>query len=209
MTGEATPVDQAHGREGAPGELELVRAFCNSVDIEAGREELTDARALARWLRRHGLIGARDRVGDEELARALALREALRDVLAAHSGLAVDERSLRIVNAASAAAPVAVVIDPDCASELRPAARGFDGAIARLFAIIARADAEGTWRRLKACTADDCRWVFYDHSRNRSSSWCDMAVCGNRAKARAFRERRAPARPAGAPAARTRDAPPR
>ena len=76
---------------------------------------------------------------------ALALREALRDVLAAHSGLPVDERSLQVVNAASAAAPVAVVIDAHCASALRPAARGFDGAIGRLFAIIARADADGTW----------------------------------------------------------------
>ena len=42
---------------------------------------------------------------------------------------------------------------------------------------------------VKACPADDCRWAFYDRSRNRSGTWCDMSDCGNRAKARAYRKR--------------------
>ena len=131
MTADSASVAETDGREGAPGDLGLVQAFLNSADVDTGLEEFTDRRALARWLRQRDLIGARERVSDEELARALELREALREVLAAHSGLPVDERALRVVNAASAAAPVAVVIDPDCASALRPAAGGFDGAIAR------------------------------------------------------------------------------
>lgn len=44
--------------------------------------------------------------------------------------------------------------------------------------------------RLKLCDAHDCGWLFIDASRNRSRRWCDMAECGNRAKARRFRERR-------------------
>lgn len=44
--------------------------------------------------------------------------------------------------------------------------------------------------RLKLCDAHDCGWLFIDASRNRSRRWCDMADCGNRAKARRFRERR-------------------
>jgi predicted RNA-binding Zn ribbon-like protein len=36
--------------------------------------------------------------------------------------------------------------------------------------------------RLKICP--NCEWLFVDKSRNRSRNWCDMAVCGNRAKAR-------------------------
>ena len=47
--------------------------------------------------------------------------------------------------------------------------------------------ADGTWRRLKACREDTCQWAFYDRSKNRSGTWCSMAVCGNRAKARAYR----------------------
>jgi predicted RNA-binding Zn ribbon-like protein len=49
--------------------------------------------------------------------------------------------------------------------------------------------AEGTWERLKVCPAHDCLWAFYDSSRNRSGHWCSMKVCGNRAKARSYRER--------------------
>jgi len=48
----------------------------------------------------------------------------------------------------------------------------------------------GTWSRLKVCPADDCQWAFYDHSKNRSGTWCSMKVCGNRAKVRRYRERR-------------------
>ncbi|MDI7861069.1 CGNR zinc finger domain-containing protein [Rhizobiaceae bacterium n13] len=35
--------------------------------------------------------------------------------------------------------------------------------------------------RLKIC--GNCGWLFLDRSKNRSRFWCDMAVCGNRAKA--------------------------
>lgn len=54
-------------------------------------------------------------------------------------------------------------------------------------------EAAGDWPRLKVCrNHDNCRWIFFDHSKNRSRVWCDMATCGSRAKARAFRERRTP-----------------
>lgn len=36
--------------------------------------------------------------------------------------------------------------------------------------------------RMKICP--NCGWLFLDRSRNRSRTWCDMAVCGNRSKAR-------------------------
>ena len=49
--------------------------------------------------------------------------------------------------------------------------------------------ADGSWSRLKACRSETCRWAFFDAARNRSRAWCDMAVCGNRAKARAYRRR--------------------
>jgi len=40
--------------------------------------------------------------------------------------------------------------------------------------------------RLRLCAADDCNWVFLDYSKNGSRRWCDMNVCGNRAKARRY-----------------------
>ncbi len=42
---------------------------------------------------------------------------------------------------------------------------------------------------MKECAADNCNWLFYDASRNRSRRWCDMRDCGNRAKVRRFRKR--------------------
>lgn len=44
-----------------------------------------------------------------------------------------------------------------------------------------------TTERMKICS--HCGWLFLDRSRNRSRMWCDMAVCGNRIKARRFYER--------------------
>jgi predicted RNA-binding Zn ribbon-like protein len=41
--------------------------------------------------------------------------------------------------------------------------------------------------RLHACASDTCRWLFLDTSKNRTRRWCDMKICGNRAKARRYR----------------------
>jgi predicted RNA-binding Zn ribbon-like protein len=68
---------------------------------------------------------------------------------------------------------------------------GVEGALGRILAIVHASIADGTWMRLKACHEHGCEWAFYDHTKNRSGAWCNMGVCGNRAKARAFRERRA------------------
>jgi predicted RNA-binding Zn ribbon-like protein len=51
--------------------------------------------------------------------------------------------------------------------------------------------ADGSWPRLKACRSDTCQFAFIDTARNRSRQWCDMAICGNREKARRFRSRHA------------------
>ena len=67
-----------------------------------------------------------------------------------------------------------------------------------LLARVVAAVADGTWRRLKACP--DCRWVFYDHTRNGSKRWCLMyaggpqgRACGTIAKVRRYRDRQAQA----------------
>ena len=44
-------------------------------------------------------------------------------------------------------------------------------------------------RDLRQCPGVDCGWMFLDASRNGLRQWCDMRICGNRAKARAFREK--------------------
>ena len=39
------------------------------------------------------------------------------------------------------------------------------------------------------CGMPSCRWIFVDHSKNHRRRWCDMKICGNRAKARKFYRR--------------------
>jgi predicted RNA-binding Zn ribbon-like protein len=151
--------------EPAPGDLWLVHRFVNTLDVEAKTDSLDTS-----WLESVGLPG-------EDVARAISFRDALRDLLMSGdaTGLEGFARS----------SPVTVVFGADGAPRLE----GSD-LVSRLLAIIARAQVEGTWERLKICPADDCRWAFYDFSRNRSRTWCDMKVCGNRAKARTYRAKR-------------------
>jgi len=37
---------------------------------------------------------------------------------------------------------------------------------------------------VRECNSERCSWLFVDRSRNGTRRWCDMKVCGNRAKAR-------------------------
>jgi predicted RNA-binding Zn ribbon-like protein len=167
----------------APGELSLVQRLVNTRDVDAGTDELDSA-----WLEAAGLSAGP--LSDEDVARVELFREALRPLLLAHNGASVDPAALAALEALSRSAAVVVGFGADGAPVMGAAGRGGDAVLARLLAIIARADALGTWERLKACPADDCQWAFYDFSRNHSRTWCDMKVCGNRAKARAYRRRR-------------------
>jgi predicted RNA-binding Zn ribbon-like protein len=191
-------------RQEAPGRLELVREFVNTRDVEAGTEELETPAALSEWLAAHALAdraplastattATATTATPDELTRALALREALRELMLANNVSApAPAPAARILDDAAARARVQLRFDGACAGTLEPAAAGVDGAFGRLLAIVYESIAAGTWSRLKACREHTCEWAFYDHTKNRSGTWCDMAVCGNRAKARNYRERRAP-----------------
>jgi predicted RNA-binding Zn ribbon-like protein len=39
-------------------------------------------------------------------------------------------------------------------------------------------------RRVRRCANEKCLWLFLDESKSGTRRWCDMASCGNRAKAR-------------------------
>jgi predicted RNA-binding Zn ribbon-like protein len=97
------------------------------------------------------------------------------------------------LNEAAQRAGVRLRFAPDVSAGLRPSATGVDGAIGVVLSVTAVAMVEGTWNRLKVCPAPDCRWAFYDGSKNRGGVWCQMAECGNRHKVRAHRSRQASA----------------
>ena len=171
----------------APDQLELVRTFVNTFDHEDGTEQLVDPATLTAWLDDHGLGAPRATAAD--LERTRELREALRAILQHHGGLELDPAAPHVVDAAAERARLSVTFDDRGDALIAPRAGGVDGALGGLLVLIADAQRDGTWSRLKACPAEDCQFAFYDRSRNRSAVWCDMKVCGNRAKVRQFRTR--------------------
>jgi len=176
-------------RDPAPGRLALVQELVNTLEVELGTDELPDLAALASWLRERGLLATEDTLCEGDLERTRSFREALRTLLDEHAGEAERIAAAAALDAAAPAALLRVAFGVDGAPTLLPATHGLDGALAELLAIIDRAACDGTWQRLKVCAEHTCRYAFYDQSRNRSGSWCTMAVCGNRAKARSYRER--------------------
>ncbi len=173
----------------APGELELVRSFVNTLDVDDGTEELDSPAALRDWLAGHELIPDSAPVDAAAVRRAVELREALRALLLHNGGLELEPEAPAVLDAAARRAGLNVRFGEHAHPRLEPSEAGVDGALGRLLAIVARAMDDGTWPRLKVCLADTCQWAFYDTSRNRSAVWCDMRVCGNRQKVRSFRER--------------------
>jgi predicted RNA-binding Zn ribbon-like protein len=172
----------------APGELELIRSFVNSKNVEERTDAFDTPEGLADWIAANDLEEGVT-VGEAERERAIELRESLRVLLLAHNGEEVDEAgALATLNRVARRSPVTPFFDGERVA-LRPAVAGVDGALARIVALVATAETDGTWARMKACASDGCQWAFYDSARNHSGRWCEMAVCGNRMKARAFRER--------------------
>jgi predicted RNA-binding Zn ribbon-like protein len=174
----------------APSELELVRAFVNTLDVERAADELRSPRALVLWLARAGLISPDERAGRAALRRAIAVREALRTLLRANNGAALDLDAVAVLDAAARWSGLAIAFDPDGGVAVEPSKGGVPGAIGAILAVAVRSMTGGTWERLKVCRSTTCEWAFYDRTRNRSRRWCSMAVCGNRAKVGAYRARR-------------------
>ncbi|WP_344837816.1 CGNR zinc finger domain-containing protein [Actinocorallia longicatena] len=178
----------------------LLRDFANTLDVEESADALGSPADLAAWLDERDLNapdpdapdpdtpdpGTPGPAAEPDLGNALALREALRAAMAAHhDGGEGDPAAL---DAALRPYPLRVGHGPG-GPRLLPAA---GDPAAWLAAALVEARSDGTWIRLKICPAEDCRWSFLDTSRNRSRTWCDMKVCGNRTKTRAYRARRTP-----------------
>ena len=167
---------------------DLVIDFVNTAGFGPDREDVPTPAALTEWLADQGLDPGPGptKVDWEE---ALAVREALRDLLLAHNEVEADiGRATAVLDAAAQHAGLGIRF-ADGAARIEPAAAGVRGAVGRILAEVSAGMADGTWERLKACRADDCKFAFLDTAKNRSRAWCSMQSCGNRAKVAAYRER--------------------
>jgi predicted RNA-binding Zn ribbon-like protein len=172
----------------------LVQDFANTRDLrtfvprghphrDGTGDEVASPDDLRTWLVERGLLAKGSRVSKADHARVLELRGVLRSAL---------DRSRRGDSLQpSYAVRLDVELDASEGPRLAVAAGGVDGAVGQICAAALRAALTGEWWRLRACAADDCRWVFYDQSKPGRGRYCAPDTCGNRVKTRAYRRRKA------------------
>ncbi len=178
-------------RPPAPGPLRLVQRFLNTYNHEFPSEadRLGTPEKAARWLASHGLMLPSERVRESSRRRLVRGREALRSMVHAGKESPVSADDLRTLNEAGRTC-LSIRFGPDGTPRLEPTSATPDAALGSVLAAGYAAWLSGTFPRLKTCA--QCEWVFYDLSKNRSGTWCSMTICGNRAKNRTYRRRRAP-----------------
>jgi predicted RNA-binding Zn ribbon-like protein len=183
---------QPGDRAPAPGDLGLVQAFINTRwDLNDQLEDqFPSPSALASWFAERRLLNPGTKLAAADLDRALVVREGLRAVLLVNNGAAPDHAAIERLNDALAPSSLAFRFDSGAVPALVSSGDGLEVALGSLSRIIAVAQVDGSWARLKACRGAHCGWAFYDHSRNLSGSWCSMSTCGSRSKARAYRRRK-------------------
>ena len=182
--------------------------FANTVSRRSPtdrREHLNDYRDLVAWGEQGGIFSGREahRLTEEAdqrpaeaaavLERAIALREVIFRVFAAiAAGQSPAASDLAALNEALPAALARL--------RLVPTADGYTwdwqedpSALDRMLWPVIRSAADlltsGQLTTVRECAAEWCRWLFLDTSRAQRRQWCDMKVCGNRAKARRHYER--------------------
>jgi predicted RNA-binding Zn ribbon-like protein len=153
------------------GSLDLIAddLALNFANTESGRgfpsheNHLREAEHVAQWLKHAKALPAED-------ADWLARQVAKRARFVAHAALAPGVLSCRW-RWSVRAAPVEAALGPIALAAVR------------LFT-------EGDFHRIRACGGHACGWLFYDRSKNNRRRWCEMEVCGNRAKQRRLAARR-------------------
>jgi predicted RNA-binding Zn ribbon-like protein len=176
--------------------------FLNTIELESGSlvERFITFDDVANWLLARGVVhGSLDAAqlraahGDEAaLARVRAVRESLREVAHAISdSRPADPAAIAEINRAiQARERIELVPEPGgCSVGHSHVGDPLDDALARLADPIVHAIQAGHTDRVRICANDTCRWIFYDESRAGRRRWCDMATCGNRAKAARHRAR--------------------
>jgi predicted RNA-binding Zn ribbon-like protein len=184
---------------------DLALDFANTVswdgDILRG-DLLGSYRDLVRWGREAGVLGA-DRSAPllaaaerhPEMAReawrvARETRSLIHEIFSALAqGQPVPEARLQDLSRAAASAYAAARLVPAGSSGgfTRDWAAAPDDFGQVLRPVIAAAAALLLSKRrsiVRACANEHCGWLFLDTSRNHMRRWCDMRVCGSRAKAR-------------------------
>ncbi|MEU2060637.1 ABATE domain-containing protein [Streptomyces sp. NPDC013455] len=160
--------------------------------VQSRRDEALDLLIapadLSAWTTASGMLTEPARATAADLSAALDLREAIyRLTLASTTGSPFDPADCAVVNRAGTRAPVRGELRPD-GTLLR------HGTIGAVLSTLARDAMELLTEppgQVKECAAPRCTRLYVDRSHRGSRRWCDMARCGNRAKAALYRSRHA------------------
>jgi predicted RNA-binding Zn ribbon-like protein len=175
----------------APPQLLPVQALVNTRDLEYGTDLLEDDGEARTWLRDAGLIGKREQPSNAEVQLLRGVREGLRAMIAHNSGDPVPTQGqLEPIRRLIGLQRPALALDAEGGLLLEAPQGTLQGGLLGLLLRVRDAQLDGTWSMLKLCANPDCRWAFYDRSRNHRGTWCRMEVCGNRLKNRRLRARR-------------------
>lgn len=177
----------------APGALRLIQRFVNTRSLMRGYDLLEDPETATMWLAESGYYLQQGRVVEEgELGRLRELREWFRDILLSHNlgPSARTEQAAAGLDRVLESAALGISFDSLGQPSLVSSSGGIEELEEDLMSAAIWARYTGIWQRLKVCSNDECRWAFYDSSKNRSGSWCVMDICGSRAKMRAYYRRR-------------------
>jgi predicted RNA-binding Zn ribbon-like protein len=182
--------------------LEDTFHFLNTIELENGflDDHFVSFGDAAEWLLDRGVVhrwrAAANRptggAADDALARIRSVRGALREVSdAVVHGRPADPAALAEVNRALQARERIELVPTTDGVSVGHSHVGdpIDDALARLAEPLVDEIRAGNADRIRICDNDTCRWIFYDESRAGRRRWCDMASCGNRAKAARHRAR--------------------
>jgi predicted RNA-binding Zn ribbon-like protein len=184
----------------------------NFANTESGRgfpshqNHFREAKNVVEWLRHakalpieeanslHKRVAERADLASDLLAQAVTLRDAIHDVGVALGHRAKPpEAALASLSALHARFVAKAELAPGVAScrwQWSVRASPVEAALGPIAHAAVRLFTEGDFDRIRECGGHACGWLFYDRSKNNRRRWCEMEVCGNRAKQRRLAARR-------------------
>jgi len=196
------------------GSLDLIAddLALDFANTESGRgfpsheNHLREAEHVAQWLKHakalpaedadwlKGEVSERADLAADLMTQAIALREAIHDIGAALGRRAKPPAaSLADLSAVHARCVAKAALAPgvlSCRWRWSVRAAPVEAALGPIALAAVKLFTEGDFHRIRECGGHACGWLFYDRSKNNRRRWCEMEVCGNRAKQRRLAARR-------------------
>jgi predicted RNA-binding Zn ribbon-like protein len=187
--------------------LDFLNSLATPIDVPV--DWLDSGEGLLAWLEQAGLVPAKTlkqlRTSampgefDGVAAQARSLRDWFRTFVVERMGKPLDASAIAALQPLNRllerdeAFKVIVADDSDRSSKLGLQVnrrwRAPESVLLPIAESLAQFVCDEDFKDVKHCEGETCTLLFADHTRGRQRRWCSMAVCGNRAKQAAHRNR--------------------